>query len=139
MKISENSHFLSVAKYNKKLPFTFRELQDMRSLHFNDERNIRQDNVSSFGKDYIQQIFVVDKGHINGPELHIVTLKGMIYILNQNKAEEKKNNCLVTVLIARPNQVARLYEACNLKAPREILQACQAHQRMGLNQDRKYA
>ena len=65
---------------------------------------------------------------------YVVTSKGIIYVLNKEKFE-KNVDCLVTVLIARPNQVARLYKTCGLYAPNMIMQHCMINQSKGRNED----
>lgn len=81
----------------------------------------------------IDRCFVVDKGHRNGSELHAVTKGGMIYIYNLMKLFSKLDYALVTVLIARPNQIRRLYEACNLTVDKGIIDNARIHTKMNLN------
>lgn len=139
MKIRDNDRFLSVERYNERLPFSLNELQSCASLHFKEERDIRKQNMDKVakmhGKDKIANVFLVDKGHENGAELHVVTFNGLIYVLNQGKAENRQTNALCTVLIARVNQAARLYEAVGLKAPAYVIEACRKNQQIGLNND----
>lgn len=46
-------------------------------------------------------IFIIDKGHKNGAEIHVITENGIIHIYN--KASKK----YITGLIARPGQLTR--------------------------------
>lgn len=71
----------------------------------------------------IDKVFLVDKGHKNGPELHCVSKKGIIFILNRDKFLHNENS-FVTILIARPNQVIRLYRWCHLYAQKSIIDNC---------------
>ena len=72
--------------------------------------------------------FIEDKGHSNGPELHTITSTGLIVIRN---FYSKK---LVTVLIARPQQIKRYYIARQLKVPKNLVDIAYAHSLAGYNQ-----
>ena len=139
MRIQDNDRFLSVKRYSERIPYTLDELSKCASMHFSEERDIRRSSIERVGKmhgkDKIANVFYVDKGHKDGAELHVVTINGLIYVLNQRKAEAKQSNALCTVLIARVNQAARLYDACGLKAPGCIIDACKKNQSIGLNND----
>ena len=124
MNIKDNKNFSSVQLYNKKILIKDLYREDF-TKHLKDERKKRfylalEVNKDKQGKQSeIDRIFLVDKGHKDGPELHCVTKKGVIYILNKEKYENGKNS-FITILFARPNQVKRLYEACNLELSRDI-------------------
>jgi len=75
----------------------------------------------------VNKVFEVDKGHKNGSELHYVTFNGIIFIFNKNTKR------LITVLIARPAQIERLYEAVGKKPLRSILMKAQKNMDKGLN------
>lgn len=47
--------------------------------------------------------FLIDKGHINGPEIHSITNTGLIIIFNEASGK------LITILAARPGQIRRYY------------------------------
>ena len=131
MNISENKNFKSVSVYNG---ISRDDLKSCgKSFHMNDRDN-RMSVVRSLEKTpIINRCFLVDKGHKNGQELHVVTNGGMIYIYNFMKLFYRQNNALVTVLIARPNQIKRLYEACNLMVDNAIMENARMHSRMKLN------
>ena len=80
----------------------------------------------------IDQMFLVDKGHRDGMEVHVVTKNGLIYVYNNMKLFMGQQ-ALVTILIARPNQVKRLYEACHLSVLPEILDKCEEYKEKGFN------
>ena len=74
--------------------------------------------------------FIWDKGHKNGAEIHTVTTTGLIIVQN-----ERTNN-LVTVLIARPQQIKRYYEYYNKPinpAVKAVLSIAREHTAEGFN------
>ena len=142
MTVSENENFLNVVQYkNLKIEDV---LAACKTEHLSSERVERFKLALRLNKVYddknkeishqaeIDKVFLVDKGHKAGKELHCITKKGIIFILNERKY---LNGCnaLITALIARENQVIRLYEACNLYAPEEILKKCKNHVSLGYN------
>ena len=131
MKLSENKNFKAVSVYNG---FSEKEFKNSgRSFHMN-ERTKRMDNVYKIEKTpVIDKCFLVDKGHKDGQEIHVVTHCGVIYVYNFMKLFLRSNNALVTVMIARPNQIIRLYEACNLSVNNAIIENAKRNVRMHLN------
>lgn len=95
--------------------------------HFTLDRQARNDLIHEIGLGTEIKVFKVDRGHPNGPELHTVTSTALILIFN---ARTKK---LVTILIARPQQIRRLYENSGLAAPQELLDLALAHTKKGYN------
>ena len=71
--------------------------------------------------------FFVDKGHKNGPEVHIIRDDAVVEIYN---AESKR---FITYLIARPGQIRRYYEALGEMAPERVVSLARKHQLAGLN------
>lgn len=87
------------------------------SRHFQRDRLTRYHKILSVEKfPVIDSAFLVDKNHDKGKEIHCVSTHGIIYIYNQNSRK------LVTMIIARPNQIKRLYESCGKNIPEIILQ-----------------
>lgn len=87
-----------------------------KSRHFQNDRIARYHKILSLEKiPVIDKSFLVDNGHEKGMEIHCVSTHGIIYIYNQ------KSRKLVTMIIARPNQIKRLYESCGKNIPAEIL------------------
>lgn len=76
----------------------------------------------------VHRAFLVDKGHPEGKELHCVTCRGIIFILNERKYLDH-DYALVTVFFARPGQARRLYKAIGEEFPEFILRWCQRWQR----------
>lgn len=125
MDIHKNKNFKSVELSDKRIKIKDL-LNEELTGHLENERKIRFDMAVELNKHkngsqaFIDKVFLVDKGHPDGPELHCVTEKGIIFILNESKYENN-TKCFITVLLARPNQVVRLYKACNLEVPRCVL------------------
>lgn len=71
--------------------------------------------------------FNVDKRHVDGPEIHIVTTTGIIAIYN---AYTKR---FITALIARPGQIERYYRAEHRNAPGWLIRIAMEHQRKRWN------
>lgn len=66
---------------------------------------------------------VVDKGHVNGAELHVITDTGIVRIVNVRTGK------LITYLIARPGQL-RNY---SVKIPDSVYTLAKAHEAKGWN------
>ena len=92
------------------------------SVHFNTERQSREAFINNFiGIGSIVDSFVVDRGHPDGAELHSVTDTAIIIIHNLS------TNKLITELIARPEQLRRLYRSVCKEPPRKILKLAYKH------------
>ena len=134
MNIQNNKNFKSVSLFTG-FPVTTEMLKAAgKTLHMQDRsRAARIDNALRLDSNpEIDRMFLVDKGHRDGMEVHVVTKEGFIYVFNNMKLFLGQN-ALVTILVARPNQVERLYEACRLTADESIIAKCRAHQAAGLN------
>lgn len=137
MNIKENKNFKEVKLSNKKIEIADL-LKESLTGHLKKDRLERFNmavklNKHSDGTDAsIDRIFYVNKGHPDGPELHCVTKKGILFIINEKKYENKEK-CFITVLLARPNQVIRLYEECNLVIPKSILNGAKKNLKNKLN------
>ena len=135
--MQNNHEIISVRQYERRFKIELIKILVVTSstYHASSERMARMDAAMRLDEgSHVDNIFVVDKGHRDGLELHVVTSRGIIYVLNKEKFE-KNINCLVTVLIGRPNQVARLYRACGLYAPNMIIQHCIRNKAKGRNED----
>lgn len=102
------------------------------TLHFSAERKERHLRiVNGIGSGKQVYSFIVDKGHMNGNEIHTIFDNGIIVIRNE------RTNLLITELIARPGQIRRYWEERNLALPIEIyriIAIASEHQRKGYNQ-----
>lgn len=92
----------------------------MTSLHYKESRYIRERRIQEIGEGSKYAEFIVDRGHKNGAERHVLTTTGVIIIYNAI------TNKLVTKLIARPGQIKRYYPRRN--APGDILNLAYQHQ-----------
>lgn len=101
----------------------------MVSLHYDADRYYREMFIYNYlgGDGKVIDRFIVDKGHKNGAEIHCITSHGLIVVYN---VHTKK---MVTKLIARPQQIERYYVGTNKTPPKELLELCREHQRMGFN------
>lgn len=136
LSIRQNNNFKSVCLYKKSLHIN-EVLEEGHTYHL-DDRNSRfkeaiklNSYVDGVQAD-IDRVFLVDKGYKDGPELHCVTKKGIIFILNKEKYENHRNS-FITILIARPNQVIRLYKECGLIVPQNILDKTKKYVEIGAN------
>lgn len=94
----------------------------MTSFHYRTERQERHAFIQEhIGEGNIIDSFVVDRGHPGGAEIHSVTDTAIIIIYNQ------RTNKIITELIARPEQLRRLYRSENREVPREILSLAYKH------------
>lgn len=97
----------------------------MTSLHWTNDRNARAELIAQIGKGKIVKSAIIDRGHVNGPEIHCISNTGIISIFNQRTGK------LITQLIARPAQISRYYG--NEQPPKALLQVATEHTRLGYN------
>ena len=102
---------------------------DSTSVHYNTERQGRDLFINDFiGVGKIVDSFIVDRGHPGGAEIHSVTDTAIIIIHNQ------KTNKLITELIARPEQIRRLYRSAGKTPPKKIIELAYKHNRDRYNE-----
>lgn len=80
-------------------------------------------------EDEIEKVFIVDKNHPEGEELHCITHSGIIFVLNRRKHETRAYSGLVTILIARVGQLERYNYKFSDYTRRKAIE----HEREGLN------
>lgn len=100
----------------------------METMHYKNDKKVRImviEKYIGFGRDIFSA--EVDRGHKNGTEIHIVTDTAIIKIYN---ARTRKH---VTDLIARPNQIKRVYNAKGQYAPKWLLDIAYENQNRGFN------
>ena len=102
----------------------------MTSRHYNDERSEREKFIEEYlgGAGKVIDSFIVDKGHKNGLERHDITDNGLIIIYNV------KTGKLCTKLLARKNQIKKLYQGVEKQAPKWLLELAVEHERLGYNE-----
>ena len=92
------------------------------TIHYKTARRRRHDFISSnIGAGNIIDEFVVDRGHRNGEEIHSVTDTGLIIVKN------KMTNKIITELVARPEQLRRLYHSEGREPPKSLLRLAYQH------------
>lgn len=129
MTVKENMNFNSVRLCKNALTMDFIK-KSIVTKHFVESRcDGRMTAIKRIltPNEEIVTSFRVDKFHKKGAEIHSVSNNGLIFVHNERTMK------LVTVLIARPNQVKRLYADCGLKASQNLINQCAEHQRAGLN------
>ena len=91
-------------------------------------RSERQNRFSRLDKENLQvyKAFEVDKQHINGNEIHVITWQAEILIFN---LETKR---AITVLFARPRQITR-YQLRFARVPQTIMEKAYRNLEMGYN------
>ena len=99
----------------------------MTSRHYNRDRIIREKLIREIGVGKEIKTVRVDKGHPNGAELHTITTNGIIIIRNE------RTHKMITKLIARPNQIKRVYNAKGQYAPKWLLDVAYENQNRGFN------
>lgn len=90
-------------------------------------RKRRMEYVGDIASMHILKAFDVDRGHFDGPEIHLITTDGYIVIVNAWSFK------LCTVLIARPGQIDRYYKAINQEAPQWLLDKAYQNYQKKLN------
>lgn len=99
----------------------------VQTRHYEIDRKEREELIQKIGigKPIIR--FKWDRGHKDGPEIHVITDTAMILIYNAITGR----HC--TTLIARPGQIKRYFDKIGKKAPLYLLDLAYEHQRMGYN------
>ena len=99
------------------------------SIHFSIERGERAKILEELKAPILSVggklcIFIVDKGHKNGAEIHVITENGIINIYNRHSKK------YVTGLIARPGQLQRY----GVIIPESVLGKARTHVAMHYNE-----
>ena len=99
-----------------------------QTIHYKETKGPRYDFINEkIGFGNIVRSFTIDRGHPNGPEIHTLTDTGVIIV--QNERTKK----IITLLIARPQQIIRLYNLTGDLAPQELLALAYEHEKLGYN------
>ena len=97
----------------------------MNTKHYSRDRRRREKVIKQIGEGQPYKEFVIDRGHKDGAELHVITTNAIIIVYNAI------NHKLITKMIARPNQIKRYFLDGNY--PMEIVEIEAQHKRMQLN------
>lgn len=98
----------------------------MTSKHYTQDRKRREEIIKMIGAGKEIKRTIVDKGHKNGAEIHVLSSTGIVTIYNQRSGK------LITKLIARPGQIKRYYNE-NETVPTELIKLAREHQKMNYN------
>lgn len=100
--------------------------------HAVNARKTRMDYIErNIGNGAALAKFIVDRGHPDGPEIHVIDSMGVISIYNLYSLK------LVTKLIARPKQISRYFDDEGVSYPAwfpAVETLAYQHQRAGMNQ-----
>lgn len=97
------------------------------TAHYTTDRSAREALINKIGQGNVIKGFIVDRGHKNGKEAHMVTDNAIVIIYNYNTKR------LVTKLIARPGQIRRYYKGVGQVAPQWLLNIAYDHEKLGYN------
>lgn len=101
----------------------------MTSLHYINDREERNVLIHKIGIGKPVDRFIVDKGHANGREIHVITSTALILIYNEH------THRFITALIARPAQIERYYIANAFKEmPNFVYELAAEHKKMKYNE-----
>lgn len=85
------------------------------SFHFSYERKVRRELIfNKLGQGIEVASFVVDKGHINGFERHIIYNNGVILVVNESTKK------VVTIMVARVGNIVRYWKDMGRRIPRNL-------------------
>ena len=105
----EKKFFRVIGESNSTMVFS------SNTFHFSYERQVRRELViSKLGKGNAVVGFVVDKGHINGYERHIIYDNGVIVVANE------RTKRVITIMVARVGQITRYWNNQGKQIPREM-------------------
>lgn len=110
-------------------------IKQQQTLHSSEERNSRNSKVEQYEEEVsgkVQEMFIVDRHHRDGNELHVVKNNGIIEIYNIEKLKTGRNS-LITKLIARPQQVRRYYTWCDCETPKYLTDIAFENETRGMN------
>ena len=93
------------------------------SKHWVNDRVKRNALIEKIGLGVEIKRAVVDKGHRNGAEVHVISSTGIITIYNQRSGK------LITKLIARPGKIRQYYRE-DETIPEDLLKIARYHQKM---------
>lgn len=93
------------------------------SKHWIKDREARNALIEKIGAGVEVKRAVVDKGHRNGAEIHVISSTGIVTIYNQRTGK------MITKLIARPGKIKQYYKE-NEIIPDDLLKIARYHQKM---------
>ena len=94
--------------------------------HYTQDRRERENLIRQIGTGKAIANFTVDRGHRNGPEIHIITENAIIIVKNE------RTHKTVTKLIARPGQIRRYFTEITEEIQR-VIDKAREHELKGYN------
>lgn len=86
-----------------------------QTIHFSEDRKDRFESIKSkLGRGSIIAEFIVDRGHKNGLERHIIYSNGSILMVNENSRD------VITIIVPRQPQIIRYWRGLGMRVPREF-------------------
>lgn len=105
------------------------------TAHNSIDRKERNSNVAEYEAENpgsVVDMFLVDKGHANGKEIHVIKDNGIIEIYNADKLLSGGNS-FITRLIARGSQISRYYKWVDCKTPSGLISVARSNSDSGRN------
>ena len=93
------------------------------SKHWINDRTKRNVLIQKIGLGVEVKRVVLDKGHKNGKEVHVISSTGIITVFNQRTGK------MVTRMIARPGKIKQYYREDEI-IPDDLLKIAREHQIM---------
>lgn len=112
------ARFDVLCKYDLPVPKEMRVAGLFQTLHFKNSRIARFGRVQKeIGFGFVIRACVVDRGHANGQEVHVITDTGIVAVFNRH------TESLITILVARPQQIKRYYAPFGDDVPEALMTA----------------
>lgn len=102
--------------------------------------DVAEQLMKAENSEFVDRTFVVSRTDTsngilqNKLELHAVTRNGIIYVLDREKFING-DPCIITVLVARPKQLIRLYCTVGLRVPSTIMEHSRNHYAKNLHRE----
>ena len=93
------------------------------SKHWIQDRERRNELIKKIGLGIEVKRVILDKGHKNGKEVHVISSTGIVTVFNQRTGK------MVTRMIARPGKIKQYYREDEI-IPAELLKIAREHQIM---------
>lgn len=96
-----------------------------KTVHYRRDRKTRRNFIlENIGYGVAVQIEVIDRGHKDGKEFHVLTSTGIIEVYNYFTHKH------ITDMVARPNQIKTEFDEWT----QDIIELARYHKKMGWNE-----
>lgn len=102
------------------------DLDKIKNTSHIDERKKRLESIPE--NNWIVKAFWVNKGHPNGPEIHIILTGAAVLVINARTMK------LCTILFARVGQIKRYYRAIRKEPPQRLIEEAYKNEINHLNE-----